>query len=68
MMHLKTHNEEEETYACAECDKKFKYESLLDDHMRTHTQELVYKCAICRNAFRSSSELVQHMKEHMGKL
>ncbi|SPP81754.1 zinc finger protein 354B isoform X1 [Drosophila guanche] len=67
LLHQKTHTAPTETFACPECEREFKAEALLDEHMRMHTQELVYQCAICREAFRVSSELVQHMKNHMGE-
>eukprot|EP00099_Drosophila_melanogaster_P018385 NP_609448.1 uncharacterized protein Dmel_CG12299 [Drosophila melanogaster] len=67
LLHQKTHIAPTETFICPECEREFKAEALLDEHMRMHTQELVYQCAICREAFRASSELVQHMKNHMGE-
>ncbi|KAH8367762.1 hypothetical protein KR084_002439 [Drosophila pseudotakahashii] len=67
LLHQKTHSAPTETFVCPECEREFKAEALLDEHMRMHTQELVYQCAICREAFRASSELVQHMKNHMGE-
>lgn len=67
LLHQKTHAEPTETFVCPECEREFKAEALLDEHMRMHTQELVYQCAICREAFRASSELVQHMKNHLGE-
>ncbi|XP_017059287.1 zinc finger protein 250 [Drosophila ficusphila] len=67
LLHQKSHAAPTETFTCPECEREFKAEALLDEHMRMHTQELVYQCAICREAFRASSELVQHMKNHMGE-
>ncbi|XP_017001692.2 zinc finger protein 358 [Drosophila takahashii] len=67
LLHQKAHAAPAEAFVCPECEREFKAEALLDEHMRMHTQELVYQCAICREAFRASSQLVQHMKNHMGE-
>ncbi|XP_017768034.1 PREDICTED: B-cell lymphoma/leukemia 11A [Nicrophorus vespilloides] len=51
-------------HACDYCGKKFRYQSNLDVHRRTHTGELPYKCTVCDHACAQSSKLKRHMKIH----
>lgn len=51
-------------HACDYCGKKFRYQSNLEVHRRTHTGELPYKCTVCDHACAQSSKLKRHMKIH----
>ncbi|KAK9695560.1 Zinc finger, C2H2 type [Popillia japonica] len=54
----------EAVHSCDYCGKKFRYQSNLEVHRRTHTGELPYKCTVCDHACAQSSKLKRHMKIH----
>lgn len=49
---------------CEYCGKKFRFQSNLIVHRRTHTREKPYKCTLCSYACSQSSKLKRHMKIH----
>lgn len=51
-------------HPCDFCGKKFRFQSNLEAHRRTHTGELPYKCTVCDHACSQSSKLKRHMKIH----
>ncbi|XP_061398306.1 zinc finger protein 271-like [Musca vetustissima] len=60
MEHLKTHRE----FNCEICQKEFPFESLLKEHMRTHSGESPYLCPQCGKTFKCGGNLRQHMERH----
>lgn len=54
----------EKNRECEYCGKKFRFQSNLIVHRRTHTREKPYKCTICDHACTQSSKLKRHMKTH----
>lgn len=60
----RNNNAGEAVHSCDYCGKKFRYQSNLEVHRRTHTGELPYKCTVCDHACAQSSKLKRHMKIH----
>ncbi|XP_044728209.1 B-cell lymphoma/leukemia 11A [Chrysoperla carnea] len=57
-------NDNQQIHACDFCGKKFRFQSNLEVHRRTHTGERPYKCTVCDHACSQSSKLKRHMKLH----
>ena len=51
-------------FECDTCSKKFRYQTLLDKHVRKHSQLRPYMCKICRNSYRHRESLEIHRKVH----
>ncbi|CAB0032357.1 unnamed protein product [Trichogramma brassicae] len=51
-------------YSCEICDKKFKLECNLQNHMYTHTEEKMFGCPICGRKFSQKSVLQAHARRH----
>ncbi|XP_055603182.1 B-cell lymphoma/leukemia 11B isoform X2 [Uranotaenia lowii] len=55
----------EAIHSCEFCGKKFRFQSNLQVHLRTHTEELPFKCNSCDYSCMDALKLKQHMKIHM---
>lgn len=53
--------------ACEFCGKRFRFQSNLVVHRRSHTGEKPYKCPQCLHACTQQSKLKRHMKTHSNK-
>ena len=51
---------------CPSCDREFPVPSLLERHMRTHTQERPHTCSLCGRGYSQSGNLNVHLKTVHG--
>lgn len=51
-------------HCCYFCEIKLENQSLLNQHMTTHTQERPYPCVICKKKFKRNAHLKLHQKLH----
>ena len=51
---------------CPTCDKQFSVPSILERHMRTHTQERPHTCSLCGRGYSQSGNLNVHLKTVHG--
>lgn len=58
------HEQDNGGYKCQFCPKWFKYKSVLEIHMRSHTGERPYKCTYCEYAGTQHNCLKLHIQRH----
>ncbi|KAK2883271.1 zinc finger protein 11-like isoform X2 [Channa argus] len=56
--------EEEGRFTCSECEKSFKFQSLLKAHQRIHTGEQPFLCSQCGRRFSFKQSLERHNQTH----
>ncbi|XP_040009068.1 zinc finger protein 585A-like isoform X2 [Xiphias gladius] len=56
--------DEEGRFSCPECEKSFKFQSLLKAHQRIHTGEQPFLCSQCGRCFSFKQSLERHKQTH----
>ncbi|XP_042367047.1 zinc finger protein 585A-like [Plectropomus leopardus] len=56
--------EEEGRFSCQDCEKSFKFQSLLKAHQRIHTGEQPFLCSQCGRRFSFKQSLERHKHTH----
>ena len=51
-------------YNCDVCKNKFRYKSLLTQHMLVHTGEKDFECHVCLKKFARKNHLKEHISTH----
>ena len=54
----------EDGVPCPHCNRVFKNEYMLSQHVHVHTGERNYKCSICEKSYSTRESLRSHMKGH----
>lgn len=61
------HLREEMKHKCDVCGHKCSNKTLLDTHMRKHTDQRPFECKICREKFRRKETLAKHQLTHSSE-
>nr|XP_033777393.1 zinc finger protein 85-like [Geotrypetes seraphini] len=59
--------EEEKSFQCPECEKRFSRKAGLREHKKLHRQNKPFKCGDCEKCFTYRSQLTIHQKFHEGQ-
>ncbi|XP_050101167.1 protein suppressor of hairy wing-like [Anopheles aquasalis] len=60
--HIKSIHAESEAYACANCNAKCCSQSVLDEHVKTHSEGKPFSCIACGKDFTRRYHLERHIK------
>lgn len=61
--HKRLVHQMERKYKCTYCEKAFKKNSHLKDHIATHTGQHIHQCSLCSQTFINSGSLHKHRKK-----
>ncbi|XP_045579157.1 C2H2 finger domain transcription factor crzA-like [Salmo salar] len=56
--------EDDKSYACPTCGKRFAKANYVNDHQTVHTKERPFKCKLCYKSFSFQSNLIRHRSVH----
>lgn len=62
LLHKKNVHEAERKFKCPLCEKAFKKNKVLQEHIATHTGQDLYQCPHCPQTFKVSANLHHHRK------
>uniref|UniRef100_A0A182M9P1 Protein krueppel n=1 Tax=Anopheles culicifacies TaxID=139723 RepID=A0A182M9P1_9DIPT len=54
-------------FFCDVCDRGFRFKSMMDRHILTHTKEKLFHCEVCGKGFAQKVNLTIHMRVHTGE-
>ena len=60
----KAKKKQEETLFCTICEEPFNYQSVLDEHSKTHTLSKLHSCQKCEKQFIEQTALKKHEEGH----
>eukprot|EP00063_Salmo_salar_P010706 XP_013985541.1 PREDICTED: zinc finger protein 658B-like isoform X4 [Salmo salar] len=64
---LQENSKPRKTYSCSECGRVCLALSILQIHMRKHTEEKPYPCPDCEKKFATKSQVKAHQRTHTGE-
>src|SRR5665811_2194076 len=67
-IHKRIHSEPKGVFKCLQCSKffkkGFKVKNILNQHLKTHTEERPFKCTLCVKEFKINKILNDHLRTH----
>ena len=54
-------------HQCTTCGKRFRQNTHLREHLRTHSGERPFRCEVCGKGFIQSMHLAEHRRTHTGE-
>lgn len=61
--HIRYMHEIERNFHCKLCEKSFKRDKSLKEHMASHTGSILYNCQYCTKTFNSNANMHSHRKK-----
>lgn len=62
--HIETHRNDENTFDCPHCHRKFVKYSVIRKHIRAHHCERTHNCQFCVKRFSTVDKLRMHLLRH----